>query len=157
MITHLANALDSDDHNTQLFAMAQLWVFIQMSICEADRTSPVLSLLEMELLKYPKLEGNIERQEVVAEELEDKVMADIDASSFVLGDYTYRVLEVMLQRRSTPLPERIDSWMNGSPKRLRGIESFLNYETERSVAYPDLVFDSEGRPSCIPSSEEQRA
>ncbi|CAE7158959.1 unnamed protein product [Rhizoctonia solani] len=159
LITHLANVIDSDDRNTQLFATAQLWVFIHMSICEADRTSLTLSLLETELLKYPKLEGNMERQEAVAEELEDKLTADIDEGSFFISRYTYRVQEVMLQRRSTPLPELFHSRLNmyDTPKRLHGIESFVNYETERSVAYPDLVFDSEGRPSRIPSSEEQRA
>ncbi|CAE7212702.1 unnamed protein product [Rhizoctonia solani] len=157
LISHLANAINSDDRNTQLFATAQLWVFIQMSICEADRTSPALSLLETELLKCSKLEGNIERQEAVAEEREDKLMADADAiSSSFCRDYAYRVLEVMLQRRSTPIPRYVDSWLDDVPKRLRGIESLVNYETERSLAYPDLVFDSEGRPSRIPSSEEQR-
>ncbi|CAE7139806.1 unnamed protein product, partial [Rhizoctonia solani] len=159
LITHLVNAIDSDDRDTRLFATAQLWVFIQMSICEADRTSPALSLLETELLKYPKLEGNMERQEAVAEELEDKLPADIDEGSLYINRYTCRVLEVMFQRRSTPLPRLVHSRLNifDTPKRLHGIDSFVNYETERSVAYPDLVFDSEGRPSCNTSSEEQRA
>ncbi|CAE6412292.1 unnamed protein product [Rhizoctonia solani] len=153
-ITHLSNAMHSEDHHTRVFAAAQLWVLFSMSIYEADRTNPALSALEAELLKYPRLENSLERQEAVAEELEAKLMALREVVYSHLEEYISRVMEVMLQRRSAPLPRSTDSVLKRIPRRLCGIESFVNYETERSIAYPDLVFDSEGRPSPAPSGQE---
>ncbi|CAE7155001.1 unnamed protein product [Rhizoctonia solani] len=154
LITHLSAAVDSEDQDIQLFATAQLWVFFNMSMCDADRTSHTLSALETELLKHPGLDNNLERQEAVADELETKLMG-IDEVSYLLEDYIYRIREVIMQRRSTPLPRSIDSKLKLIPERLRGIKSFVNFETERSVAYPDLVFDSEGRPSRVSPPPEE--
>ncbi|CAE7184591.1 unnamed protein product, partial [Rhizoctonia solani] len=154
LITHLSNASGSEDVNTQVFATSQLWLFLSMSIYEADRTSPTLSILEQELLKYPGLENNLERQEAVAEGLETKLMVLPSDVYYGVKVYLYRVMEVMLQHRSTPLPQFVHSGLMRVPAGLRGMESFVNYETERSVVYPDLVFDSDGWPGAVSSQDD---
>ncbi|CAE7086765.1 unnamed protein product [Rhizoctonia solani] len=137
LITHLSNAMGSQNPSTQVFAKAQLWIFIHMSMCEADRTSPALTALEAELLKCPALKNNPERQEVVAETLETELLTNIDKVSHHLEDYVYRILEIMLKRRFTPLPQAADSALRPISKRLRGVESFVDYETKIPVADPN--------------------
>ncbi|CAE7072417.1 unnamed protein product [Rhizoctonia solani] len=145
LIPRLAIAMDSKDPNTQIFATAQLGVFFLMAFSEADRQSSTLTALEIELSKYPGL-GDVERMEAVAAELEDRLMGPLLGNTH-LRAYAYRVLEAMLQRRSTPSPGVVHEQLHshGISERLRGIGSFVNYETERSVAYPDVVFDYEGQ------------
>ncbi|CAE7072397.1 unnamed protein product [Rhizoctonia solani] len=146
LIRRLATAMDSDDPNTQVFATAQLGVFLLMALSEDDRTSSTLNALEVELLRYPRLENDLERMEAVAAELETILMVPLSCDRD-LRVYACRVLEAMLQRRSTPLPEMVHEGLHyhDISNRLRGIGSFVNYETERSIVYPDLVFDSEGQ------------
>ncbi|CAE6421870.1 unnamed protein product, partial [Rhizoctonia solani] len=133
IITHLSSSLASDNINKQVFATALLGLLFFMSLHEPDRSSPALSTLEKALLGYPGLENSMEQQEEVIGELETKLQElltqhgdDIDHN---LKIYVCRVLEVMLQEQCAPLPEI----------------SLVNLETERSVVYPDIVFDSEGK------------
>ncbi|CAE7095091.1 unnamed protein product [Rhizoctonia solani] len=149
LITLLSNGMGSENHNARVFATAQLGLFFYMALHEVNRQSPTLSALEAELLKHPALENDLGRLEAVAEELEAKLLVSVDGCDMELRGYAYRVLEAMLQHRSTPLPEIAHDDLNHLPKRLRGIESFVNYETERSVAYPDLSFNPDGRPRMI--------
>ncbi|CAE6462434.1 unnamed protein product [Rhizoctonia solani] len=148
-ITHLFNLIRSDDPNKQVFATAQLWVFFNMSLREPDRSSPALNILEHALLKYPSLENSLERQEELAEELETRLAALLAQHLYKMNygpqRFGYRILEVMLQQRSSPLPEAATPWLLLLPERLRGIQSFINLETERSIVYSDVSFDPEGR------------
>ncbi|KAL5637407.1 hypothetical protein ACGC1H_003987 [Rhizoctonia solani] len=158
IISHLSNSLASDNRNQQVFARAHFGILFSMSLHEPDRSSPALNTLENALMRYPGLGNSLERQEEVAEELETELeellTRDSDGINSYLREYVCRVLEVMLQRRCAPLPEFVSDQLKRVPDRLRGIKSLVNLETERSIVYTDVVFDSEGQ--LVPHSEEVR-
>ncbi|CAE6436861.1 unnamed protein product, partial [Rhizoctonia solani] len=145
VLNHLVNLLERNHRGEQAFATAQLWLLFNMSIQAPDRTIPALSTLETMLLQYPGLKKNPENQEVVAEELEFRLMTlmsqggDVPewAVSYDQVQYPYRVLECMLQQRCTPLPEMACNYLQDIPESLRGIASFVDLEAEMSDPSPN--------------------
>ncbi|CAE6486318.1 unnamed protein product, partial [Rhizoctonia solani] len=147
-ITHLSRLLANDSLNEQVFPAAQLLVLFIMSLYEPDRSCPALNTLEQALLKYPGLGDSLDRQEDVVEELATKLEELLQKGFGVhvyLNPYAYRVLEILYQHRCAPLPQMISRGLEDIPERLRGIKSLVNLETEKSVVYSDVGFDSEGK------------
>ncbi|EUC58752.1 hypothetical protein RSOL_274160, partial [Rhizoctonia solani AG-3 Rhs1AP] len=121
-----------------------------MTLSELDRTNPALNALEKELLQYSDLENKLEQQEEVAEKLETKLPVLLnelrdefnkygDTIRSSLRGYICRVIEIMLQQRSTPLPANISDGLRDIPKDLRGVESFKNLDTNEVVTDPGIV------------------
>ncbi|KEP45973.1 putative transmembrane protein [Rhizoctonia solani 123E] len=151
LIAHLSNLINHNDVNKRTFATAQLWLWLNMTLSELDRTNPALNALEKELLQYSDLENKLEQQEEVAEKLETKLPVLLnelrdefnkygDTIRSSLRGYICRVIEIMLQQRSTPLPANISDGLRDIPKDLRGVESFKNLDTNEVVTDPGIVF-----------------
>ncbi|CUA75430.1 hypothetical protein RSOLAG22IIIB_11719 [Rhizoctonia solani] len=152
LIRYLSDLASNNVANSrQIFATAQLWLWLNMSISELDRTHPTLTTLEEALLQYPELENKLENQEQVAEGLEAKLLEMLgkpsidvdDEGRFTLGSplerYAYRVIEIMLQKRSAPLPKNVSDGLGYVSEDLRGIESFKNLDTDALVTDPNIV------------------
>ncbi|CAE6511364.1 unnamed protein product [Rhizoctonia solani] len=152
LIRYLSDLASNNVANSrQIFATAQLWLWLNMSISELDRTHPTLTTLEEALLQYPELENKLENQEQVAEGLEAKLLEMLgkpsidvdDEGRFTLGSplerYAYRVIEIMLQMRSAPLPKNVSDGLGYVSEDLRGIESFKNLDTDALVTDPNIV------------------
>ncbi|CUA67976.1 Isoleucine--tRNA ligase [Rhizoctonia solani] len=151
LIRYLSDLASNDDANRRIFATAQLWLWFNMSLSELDRTNPALTTLEKALLQYPGLENKLENQEQVAEGLETKLMElldelhdETDQHGFILESslrgYACRVIEIMFQKRSSPLPRNVSDGLEDIPEDFRGIESFKNLDTDALVTDPDIVF-----------------
>ncbi|CUA77329.1 DNA-directed RNA polymerase subunit beta'' [Rhizoctonia solani] len=143
IITQLSISLEDNRPEIQLFPTAQLWLYLNMSLREPDRSRSDLSTLEQALLKYPRLADDIQKQEQAAEELEDRLTMlfdQVDHNSFKrwLGaKYVCRIFELMLQYRSAPLPEFASTILVDVPTRLPGINSCVNLEDEWLVLYSE--------------------
>ncbi|KEP45413.1 putative transmembrane protein [Rhizoctonia solani 123E] len=150
LISHLSDSTSSNSASKRMFATAQLWLWLNMSLSEPDRTDPALNALEEALLQYPDLENNLEKQEEVAEKLETKLLVlhneprdEFDEDGIRMGsslrDYICRVIEIMLQQRSAPLPESVAEGLEDIPENLRGVGSFRNLDTYESATDPNIV------------------
>ncbi|CAE6455647.1 unnamed protein product [Rhizoctonia solani] len=142
LTTQLSNLTNSNDANKRMFATAQLWLWLNMSLSELDRTNPALNALEEALLQYPDLENKLEKQEEVAEKLETKLRVlfnehkdEID----VPQAYICRVIGIMFQQRSTPLPAIISDCLEDVSEDLRGVGSFRNLDTNQVVGSPGIL------------------
>ncbi|KEP48012.1 putative transmembrane protein [Rhizoctonia solani 123E] len=151
LIAHLSNLTNHNDANKQMFATAQLWLWLNMSLSETDRTNPTLNSLEEALLQYPDLDNKLEKQEEVAEKLEIKLLILLEelrdelneyGTNFgsTLRGYICRVIEIMLQKRSAPLPAKVSDGLEDISEDLRGVESFENLDTNEVVTDPGIVF-----------------
>ncbi|EUC58878.1 hypothetical protein RSOL_283460, partial [Rhizoctonia solani AG-3 Rhs1AP] len=138
VFTRLINWLESEDFGRQTFAIGQTWLLLNMSIQAPDRKSDAMNKLETMLLEYPGLNNELGEQEAVAEDLECRLLALLNGDDIYrvveldhdAGIYLYRILELMLQQRCTPLPQLVDFKLQEVHKTLRGIHSFVDLEVE---------------------------
>ncbi|CAE6421864.1 unnamed protein product [Rhizoctonia solani] len=158
LIPQLSIQIESDDANKRVFATAQLWLLLNMSLHEPDRSRSDLSILEQELLKYSGLSNNLEKQEEAAEELEYRLATLLDQGDCLenfsqyspKAKYLYRIFELMLQQRCAPLPKDAVVVLEEIPKRLRGTFSYVDLEREWSLMYPDAGASAENLEAIPP-------
>ncbi|KAL5637395.1 hypothetical protein ACGC1H_003981 [Rhizoctonia solani] len=138
VFTQLVNWLESEDLARQAFAIAQIWLFFNMSLQAPDRKSDAMNKLETMLPEYPGLKNELGKQEMVAEDLEFRFLALLSGDEFQSSfrweidrnTYLYRILELMLQQRCTPLPEIVNFELQGVAENLRGTNSFIDLDAE---------------------------
>ncbi|KEP45388.1 putative transmembrane protein [Rhizoctonia solani 123E] len=140
VFTQLINLLEDEDTFRQAFAIGQIWLFFNMSIQAPDRTSDAMNKLETILLEYPGYKKELGGQEVVVDDLESRLSELLrhgdDFGHTWRGHrniYLFRILELMLQQRCTPLFSRIAYVyeLEDVAENLRGIKSFVNLEEEK--------------------------